>query len=184
MWKRLPGIILAIAVVASAAACGAPVAPSPSPTGATNFEEYATAHCAAWETLFRVVGNPDTADWTDAVRQLQAAAEAHDGVTAVRLRAGIHTELEAARAQIAFAAGWPPATRGMAELDRLFVAQEAWIDAYVDIATGVAGAPDPQAAFEAAGGLDAWFGLSEAFKDVEPYRPGHVDPCAGAPVSP
>ena len=91
---------------------------------ATSFDEYATAFCSAWGTLFRVVGNPDTAGWTDGVHQLQAAAQARDDATAARLQGEINTELEAARGQIAFAAGWKPAARPMAELDHIFVAFE------------------------------------------------------------
>ena len=185
MHRRLPGIILSIVMATSVAACGTSVpSPSPSPAGATSFDEYATAFCSAWGTLFRVVGNPDTAGWTDAVHQLQAAAAARDDATAAGLQGQINTELEAARTQIAYAAGWQPATRPMAEMDRFFVATETWITAYVDVAKGVPNAPDPQAAFEAAGGLAAWQGLFEAYADVAPYRPAAVAQCPGAPISP
>jgi hypothetical protein len=183
MYGRLASTILSIAVVATAAACG-PSAPSPSPNVATNFDEYAAAACSAWGTLFRVVGNPDTAGWTDSVRQLQAAAEARDDATAAGLQGPINSELEAAREQIAYAAGWPPAARAMAEMDRFFAATEIWITAYVDVAKGVPNAPDPQAAFEAAGGVESWRALPEAYADVIPYRPASVAQCPGAPISP
>lgn len=183
MYGRLKGIILSIAIGASVAGCGAPAA-SPSPAVATGFDEYATAVCSAWGTLFRVVGNPETAGWTDAVHQLQAAAEARDDATAARLQGNINTELEAARGQIAYAAGWPPAARPMTEMDRFFRAMETWVTAYVDVAKGVPGAPDPQAAFEAAGGLAAWQGLFAAYTDVAKYRPASVAQCPGAPISP
>ena len=152
MHRRLAGVIPSIVIAASATACGVSApSPSPSPRVATSFDEYATAFCSAWGTLFRVVGNPDTAGWTDGVHQLQAA-EAHDDATAAGLQGPINSELEAAREQIAYAAGWPPAARPMAEMDRFFVATETWITAYVDVAKQVPNAPDPQAAFEAAGG--------------------------------
>jgi hypothetical protein len=118
------------------------------------------------------------------VHELQAASESRDAVTATRLQLGINMELEAARDQIAYAAGWPPAARQMAEMDRFFVATEAWINAYVELAKGTPTAPDPQAAFEAAGGLDAWRGLLEADADVAPHRPASAGPCPEAPVSP
>jgi opacity protein-like surface antigen len=187
MRSRLAGTVLAIVIAASAAACGASAAspsPSPSPAGATTFDEYATAFCSAWGTLFRVVGNPDTAGWTDGVHQLQAAADARDDATAARLQGEINTELEAARQQIASAAGWPPASRPMAEMDRFFVATETWITAYADVAKGAPGAPDPQAAFEAAGGLAAWQGMREAYADVAPHRPATVAQCPDAPITP
>ena len=72
----------------------------------------------------------------------------------------------------------------MAEMDRLFRAEEAWITAYVDVAKGLLNAPDPQAAFEAAGGPTAWRGLFDAYADVAPYRPASVAQCQGAPISP
>jgi hypothetical protein len=183
MNRRLHGIILSVAVATLAGACGG-VAPSASPAGATTFEEYATAFCSAWGTLFRVVGNPDTAGWTDGVHQLQAAADARDDATAAGLQGQINTELEAARQQIAYAAGWPPAARPMAELDRIFVAFEKWTTAYVDIAKGMQNAPDPQAVFEAAGGVTSWRALAETYADVAPYRPASVARCPDAPISP
>ena len=178
---------LSLVIIAAAAACGgcAPgPAPSPSPSVATNFNEYATAFCSAWGTIFRVVGNPETASWTDQVRKLQAAAEAGDGATAAGLQGPINTELEAARKQIAYAAGWPPATRSMTEMDRFFAAMETWVTAYVDVAKGVPNAPDPQAALEAAGGVESWRAMFEAYADVAPYRPASVEQCPGAPISP
>jgi hypothetical protein len=72
----------------------------------------------------------------------------------------------------------------MAEMDRFFVATEDWIRAYAEVANGEPDAPDPQAVFEAAGGVDAWRGLFAAYADVQPYRPATVEPCPGAPVSP
>ena len=183
MQRRLPGIILSIVVAMSVGACGTS-APSPSPAGATSFAEYATAFCSAWGTLIRVVGNPDTASWADGMRKLQAAATAHDQATAAGLQGGINTELEAARRQIAYAAAWPPAARSMAQMDRLFAAMEIWTAAYVDVAKQVPNAPDPQAAFEAAGGLTAWQGVFEAYADLASYRPASPTQCPDAPISP
>lgn len=118
------------------------------------------------------------------MHDLQAAAEAHDDATATRLEHEINTELEAARRQIAYAASWPPASRPMAHMDRLFAAIETWISAYADLARQMAGAPEPQAAFEAAGAVAAWQGTFEAAADLAPYRPASVAPCPGAPISP
>jgi hypothetical protein len=193
MHRRLSGIILAVAVAGlvggSVAACGAAApspspSPSPTPAGATSFAEYATGFCSAWGTLFRVVGNPDTAGWTDGVHKLQAAAVARDDATAAGLQGSINTELEAARAQVAYAAAWPPAARPMAELDRILVAFEKWTAAYVDIAKGVPNAPDPQAVFEAAGGVDAWRAMFATYADVASFRPATVAQCPDAPVTP
>ena len=185
MHRRLSGIVLAVVVAAAATGCSAAVpSPSPSPPGATTFEEYATGFCSAWGTLFRVVGNPDTASWTDNVRKLQAAAVARDDPTAAGLQGKINTELEAGRQQIAYAAAWPPAVRPMAELDRIFVAFEKWTAAYVDVAKGVPNAPDPQAVFEAAGGVDAWRAMFAVYADIAPHRPATVAQCPDAPITP
>lgn len=178
---------VAVAIALVVAGCGAGSgARSPSPTpppGASGFDDYATAWCAAWGTLFRVVGNPDTAGWTDDVHRLQDAADAHDAATAGTLQGRINGELERAREQIAYAAAWPPARRTMIQVDRFFVATETWITAYADLAEGVPGAPDPQAAFEAAGGLDAWRQMSVGAPDIAPYRHGNVR-CPDVPMSP
>jgi hypothetical protein len=158
--------------------------PSPTPDGATNFAEYATAFCSAWGTLFRVVGNPETATWTDTVLKLKAAAEANDGPAAARLANEINPELATARGQIAVAGGWPPAARSMAELDRFFAAEQVWITAYVNLAAGLPNAPDAQTAFEAAGGAAAWQAWIEAYADLASHRPASVAQCPGVPVSP
>ena len=180
---RLAAIIVAVAIASSLAGCGS-TPPLASPTTATSFDDYASAYCLAWGTLFRVVGNPETASWSDTVHQLQAAAEAHDDVTAARLENEINKELEDARRQIAYAASWPPASRPMAEMDRFFAAMETWISAYADIARRVPNAPEPQAALEGAGGLAAWQGMFETATDIAPHRPASVAQCSQAPVSP
>jgi hypothetical protein len=183
--SRLAGTVLAIVIAASAAACGASEpSPTPSASGAASFDEYATAFCSAWATMFRVVGNPESATWTDAVHDLQAAAEAGDDASAASLQGTINTELEVARGQIAFAAAWPPAARMMAEMDRLFVAEQTWITAYVNIAKGVPDAPDAQAAFESAGGLEAWQAMFHAHAELNPHRPASVSQCPGLPIGP
>ncbi|MEI7744111.1 MAG: hypothetical protein WCK58_10235 [Chloroflexota bacterium] len=182
--RIIPAVALAVLLASSMAGCGASPSPSPSSAVAGGFEEYATAYCSAWGTMFRVVGNPETAGWTDGVHQLQAAADAHDDATAARLQGGINTELEAARRQIAYAAGWPPAAKAMAQMDIFFVAVETWVTTYVDLAKGVPNTPDAQTAFEAAGGLTAWRGLFEAQADIAPFRPATAARCEGAPISP
>jgi hypothetical protein len=165
------------------ASCGAGSAsPTPSP-GASGFDDYAGAWCSAWGTLFRVVGNPETAGWTDDVHRLQAAADAHDATTAVALRDSINGELEGARGQIAYAAAWPPARRTMVQVDRFFVATETWVAAYADLALDVPGAPQSQAAFEAAGGLDAWQQMFVVAADITPYR-RDARHCPDIPMSP
>lgn len=176
---------LAMTVLAMSAGCGggAPTS-TPQPTGATGYADYAAAACTAWATLFRVVGNPDTAAWSADVRSLQRAAARQDLPGAADLQGRINTELETARRHVAYAGAWPPASRSMTEMDRYLVATEVWITTYVDIAKAVPNTPDPQTAFERAGGVEAWRAMLEAGAEVAPYRPAGAIQCAGAPVIP
>jgi hypothetical protein len=175
---------LSVVILTSLLMGCAGAAPSPSPSVASGYADWRTATCTAWATLFRVVGNPDTAAWSDDVRALQAAASSLDAATAETLEARILAELETARGSISYAAAWPPASPGMAEMDRFFLATEAWIRAYAEVARGTPDAPDPQAAFEAAGGLDAWRAFGPALMNgVGPYRTGEPTPCEGVPMS-
>ena len=187
--RRLVAITLCAALWLTACGTSTPTpspspTPSPTPAAATNFAEYATAFCSAWGTLFRVVGNPETATWTDPVLKLKAAAEAYDGPAATRLANEISPELATARGQIAVAGGWPPAAQSMATLDRFFAAEQVWITAYVNLAAGLPNAPDAQTAFEAAGGIEGWQGWIEAHAALAPHRPATVAQCPGVPVGP
>jgi hypothetical protein len=67
----------------------------------------------------------------------------------------MHDELEAGRRFAATAARWQPGATTAASLDRLLLAFEAWTSAKVATATP-SSAIDPQAAFQQAGGADAW----------------------------
>jgi hypothetical protein len=149
-------VIAAMLVVAVA---GAACAPKPA---AATYEEYFVAACAAWDGLFRAVGNPDTGSGSDLSRSLDAAVTAHDVPSAERAAAGMARELKAAREQVAVAAGWAPRTAMMVQLDRVLGAFEVGTAAKLAVAKGTPNAVDPQAAFEGAGGLEAWFAMIDA----------------------
>ena len=72
----------------------------------------------------------------------------------------------------------------MSQLDRVFLAFEAMIDAKRD-AAGNPAALDPQAAFEEAGGLTAWQAMFEAARAMQTSRPANLRPheCEGVPIS-
>ena len=72
----------------------------------------------------------------------------------------------------------------MAHLDRVFVAFEAMVAAKRAGANHVPDAPEPQAAFESAGGVEAWFAMFEAARAME--RPAGVGErrCPTVPVGP
>ena len=72
----------------------------------------------------------------------------------------------------------------MSELDRVLLAFEAMIDAKRQTAGNPDG-PDPQAAFEASGGGDAWTQMLRAAQAQGAARPSNAPPheCEGVPLS-
>jgi hypothetical protein len=148
------------------AACGTgtqSLAPSatPAPTVAT-FDGYATAFCAGFTSLIRGVGNPDAGTPSVLSKSLDDAVAASDGAVAERVGATITTELESGRQQAALAGGWQPGKAATVALDHVIVAFEALTTAKVAVAKHVPGAAEPGAAFNAAGGREAWAALSAA----------------------
>lgn len=153
--RRLRSLTRVLLVIVAAVGC------TPKPAAAS-YEEYFVAACAAWDGLFRAVGNPDTGSGSDLSRSLDAAMTAGDVPSAERAAAGMASELKAARQQVAVAAGWAPRTAMMVQLDRVLAAFEVGTAAKLALAKGTPNAVDPQAAFEGAGGLEAWFAMIEA----------------------
>ncbi len=178
------GFISLIAAATAACATGAPssaLSPS-SPAVATSFDEYAVGFCSAFEAMFRAVGNPDTAEGSELSKALDQAVAAHDGDTATRLGAEMTGILETGRQHVVFARGWQPAAATMVQLDRVLVAFEAMTAAKVAAANRAPNAVNPQVAFEASGGLDAWTAMFEAYAAIGSARPTAVPPCAAVPV--
>jgi hypothetical protein len=176
-----------ILVTVLAAACGA-AAPSaaqptdaPSPRAAT-FEEYSTALCGAFDAMFQGVGNPDTGSGSALSKALDQAVEARDVATAERLALTITTTLEAARQEAAVAGRWPSAASMAVQLDRVLLAFEAMIAAKKTKATGAAA--DPQATFEAAGGVDAWTAMFRAYPAVVRPSGSPNQQCPTVPLTP
>ncbi len=153
---RLRCVAVVLIVAVAAAAC------APQPRLASSYEEYFVAACAAWDGLFRAVGNPDTGNGSDLSRALDAAMTAGDVASAERAAAEMARELKAAREQAAVARGWAPRTAMMVEFDRVLAAFEVGTAAKLAVAKSVPNAVDPQAAFEQAGGLEAWFAMIES----------------------
>jgi len=175
-------IASATLVMAAMAACQTG-APSRTPVPAAgSFEEYAASFCSAFEAMFRAVGNPDTGSGSDLSKALDAAVAAGDVASADKLAAAITSELESGRRHVAFARGWPPAEPMMAQLDRVFVAFEAWVEAKRAAAGQAPNAVDPQAAFERAGGVEAWLAMFQAGRAVASARPAGEHRCASVPI--
>ena len=76
----------------------------------------------------------------------------------------MHKPATAGRQQVALAGGWAPRGPVMAQLDRVFAAYEAMIAAKVRLAKHEPNVVDPQAAFEQAGGVEAWFAMFQAMQ--------------------
>ena len=171
---------LAVLVLA-VAGCSAPAASSVAPA---TFEEFATHACDAFSAMFRAVGNPDAGTDSDLSKALDDAVQRGDPAEAGRLAEAITIELESGRQAASQAAAWPPGFAAMSELDRVLLAFEAMIDAKRQ-AAGSNSAPDPQAAFEAAGGSTSWEAMFEAARAMQSARPANLPPheCEGVPIS-
>jgi hypothetical protein len=189
-----PAALAIVAVLVAACGSGGPAAttssaPVPSATAAraTSFAEFRDGYCAAWSSIFRAVGNPDTGSSSDLTAALDAAIKAGDAAAIERVTGEILDELRRGRAQVAYAGGWPPASGTMAAMDRFFLAYEAWIDAYRSNASrgDTAAKEAAQAAFTEAGGIDAWHAMGEAAGPIQSARPVNEPPaaCPGIPVS-
>ena len=186
MSRRPTGTLAIALILVVAAGCGAPSG-SPSPSNApvaASFEEYSVAFCSAWDSMFKAIGNPDTGSDSVLSKSLEDAVAAGDVATAERLAATITTELEAGRRQVAIAAGWQPAAPMMTQLDRVFVAFEAMIAAKRAAAAHDPNAVDPQAAFEGAGGAEAWFAMFDAAKAMQRPAGANDAQCATVPITP
>ena len=189
MSRRFQRIAIVVLTVTATSACGVGAA-SPTPPSstalppATSFEEYAESFCAAFDALFLAIGNPDTGARSELHMALDDAVAALDAEAAERLATEITGTLEAGRQDVARAGGWLPGAPIMDQLDRVFVAFEAYIAAKSAAAMGDPGAGDPQTALEEAGGIDAWFAMFSLYPALEAERPATTQQCANVPVSP
>jgi len=183
--ERPRRIVIALLIALTGVACTGSLPGVSAPPAAASYDEYRIAACAAWEALFRAVGNPDTASGSDLSRALDAAVTAGDADTADRLAADIVKELKTGREQIAAAGGWSPRAPVMVQLDRVFAAFEAMTEAKRAAARHEPNAVEPQAAFEQAGGVEAWFAMFEAARMAGAGSAGADEPpCANVPVTP
>jgi hypothetical protein len=177
MRQRPLRAIAMVLIVLAGAACGtaAPSA-SPSPAAAT-FEEADAAVCAAFGSMLRAVGNPDTGAPSVLSKALDDAVAAGDVVAAERAAASITSELETGRQQAAAAGRWPSAGPSAVAMDTLLVAFEAVITAKRAAAAHTPGAVDPQTAFAQAGGVEAWTAMLQAISTMPVPAGATRKPC-------
>lgn len=147
------------------------------------FDAFRAAACSAFDSMFEAVGNPDTGSGSILSKELDRAVEAKDGVAAVRIAAVMTSELEAGRRQARLAAGYPSAAPMATQLDRVLGAFVAMVAAKRDVANGVPGSVAPQAAFESAGGVEAWFAMLNAVRTLERPAGAPVEQCPTVPIS-
>lgn len=150
--------LLTVSLILAACATGGAGSSPTSRPGATSFAEFRDAFCGTWEAIFTAVGNPDTGGGSELSDAFEAAIERGDVLATEAKALEIRNELETGRRHAAFGAAWEPAAVGMGHLDRLLVAFTTLIEAQRAAAAEGAGPArqQAQAAFEAAGGLDAW----------------------------
>jgi hypothetical protein len=177
------GLVAVLLIAVATGGCApSPAAATPRPAAAT-YEEYFVAACAAWDALFRAVGNPDTGSGSDLSRALDSAMTTGDVASAERAASAMAQELKAGREQAAMARGWAPRAAVMAQFDRVLAAFEVGTAAKLAVAKGEPNAVDPQAAFEGAGGLEAWFAMIDAMRAAG--GGAATDPsCANTGISP
>jgi hypothetical protein len=158
-----------------AVACGSASQPAPSARPAT-FNDYDAAICGAFTSLIRAYGNPDTNSQSVMRKALEDAVAAGDAPAAQRASVAMLDELEGGRRLAASAARWQPGSATAASLDRLLLAFEAWTSAKVALVAKPS-ASDPQAAFERAGGVEAWTATLQGV-GTTPVPPGATPmPC-------
>lgn len=155
-----------------------------APAAAGSYAEYATATCAALQSLWRAYGNPETSEMSAMYRAFDASVQAGDLAAAATGADGIVTELERGRASAAIASGWPPGMPSAVQVDRLLRATEAMVRAKRDATPqGHRIATDRgQAAFEALGGIDAWYGMLTGIDAAMKAARQPWPPCTGVPI--
>ncbi len=186
---RHVSLLLGMLALVSTGCAASGATPSQSRAGADTYDQFRTGYCAAWVHLLVAVGNPDTASGSDMTRSLEASIKANDRAAVSGAADRIRAELENGRVDVAYAAGWKPASGIMVQFDRLFAAFEASIEAEAKSAPlGVQAAKDAgQQALIGTGGGDAWDRLLDqkenaALRSAMPA--GAVTrQCPGVPVS-
>lgn len=139
--------------------------------------------------MFLAVGNPDTASGSELSLALDDAITSGDLAATDQKAAAIRAELEAGRVHVAVAASWPPGAAPMTQLDRVLAAFEVYVEAERAAASkGLnAAKQDAQAAFVAAGAVEAWSLLlaPETWAEVNAARPAGAQPerCGDLPIS-
>jgi hypothetical protein len=164
--RKSPPVVGAILAVVVAVGCSQGASPSSAAPAAKSHEEFVTAACAAFDELDAAIGNPDTGTGSKLSKALDSAVGAGDVGSANRIAEESIARLEEGRRQLVIAGGWEPGSAMATAADRFFLASEVLVNgkraaaATRDLQAG-------QAAFEKAGGLEAWQGMITAAGSIE-----------------
>ncbi len=153
---------------------------------ASSFDEFAAEQCAALQSLLRAYGNPDTAGLSPLMQSFADAIERGDATAAAEKAGAIRSEIEDGRAHVRSASGWAPAATATVQLDRMLVAFEKLVEVRLAaLPKGpVAAEREGQAAFEAAGGAEAWFSWVRSLQELRTTPGGSrtLPKCEGVPI--
>jgi hypothetical protein len=174
--------LLAVAVlVGTGAACG-PAAPglTAAPRIAT-FAEFFGTWCSSMQSMLRAIGNPDTGTDSQLGKALDAAIEAGDLVSVDAVSNEIRIELQDGRRLAASAGTWPPGAQMASQTERVLAAFDAAIVAKQSAARAgpQKAEEEAQAAFEQAGGREAWTGMLEAARGFPELARADGPSCPG-----
>jgi hypothetical protein len=164
-----------------AAACSQAAPPVPSAPAAESHDEFVTAACAAFDELDAAIGNPDSGTGSELSKALDTAVGSGDVATANRLADESIARLESGRRQLAIAGGWEPGRAMATATDRFFLTSEVLVNgkragaATRDLQAG-------QAAFEKAGGLEAWRGMVSAAGAIQLPAGTSPKPCPNVAI--
>ena len=164
-----------------AVACGQATSPAPSTPAAASHDEFVAAACLAFDDLGAAIGNPDTGTGSALSKSLNSAVSSGDVPTANRIADESMARLEAGRRQLAIASGWVPGRAMATATDRFLLVSETLVSGKRDgAATRDAGAG--QAAFEKAGGQEAWQAMLAAAAAIPLLAGSSPKPCPNVAV--
>jgi hypothetical protein len=173
----------ALVVLMIATACGQVAAPTSEVLGAKSHAEFVAAACSAFDSMFEAIGNPDAGGGSELSKALDAAVTAGDVATAERLANESNRVLDEGRRHAAVAAGWGPGAAMMAALDRFLAASQAMVGAKRVAAGTTRELAAAQAAFEAAGGVDAWTSMLGAAQGLQLPPDATPTHCPNVPIT-
>jgi len=175
------GAAAVVLLMCMAVGCSQAASPAPSTHAATSHDEFVAAACAAFDELDAAIGNLDANTGSALSKALDSAVSSGDVATANRIADESIARLETGRHQLAIAGGWEPGRAMATATDRFFLVSEVLVNAKRagaatrDIQSG-------EAAFEKAGGMEAWQGMLTAAGAIKLPPGSSPKPCPNVAV--